>query len=140
MHTDTQAQTSVIRAVIVDDNEMFRSELVEYFGSQSGFEVIGQSNDGADAIMMAQTLHPDLVLMDISMPRISGVAAALKIKQYSPETKVVFVTIHEDPTYQAIAESLHMDGYVCKRTLKDSLPIALQRVKEEIMGRSPVLH
>jgi NarL family two-component system response regulator LiaR len=116
------------KILLADDNEEFRASLAEYLDQQSGVAVVGQVGDGRAAIYATHSLRPDLVLMDISMPGMSGLEAARQIKGFAPSTKIVFVTIHEDKTYQALAEVLGVDGFVCKSSVKQDLPKVLARV------------
>jgi len=118
-----------LKVLIVDDNELFRKVLAKFMKRQPNFQVIGQARDAHEAIALNQSLHPDLVLMDISMPGMSGVEAARLIKEHHPDTKIVFVTIHESETYQTLTEVLEVDGFVCKSYLKRDLPRVLQQLK-----------
>jgi DNA-binding NarL/FixJ family response regulator len=116
------------KILLADDNEEFRASLAEYLSQQAGVAVVGQVGDGRSAVFSAHSLRPDLILMDISMPGMSGLEAARQIKVFSPGTKIVFVTIHEDKTYQALAEVLGVDGFVCKSSVKHDLPKVLARM------------
>jgi len=140
MNGTTIDQTSTTNVLVVDDNEAFRISLSEFVDQQDGFHVIGKAKDGTEAILMTQAIQPDLILMDISMPRISGLAAALYMKQRSPNTKVVFITIHEDKTYQELAELVHVDGYVCNSSLKEQLPLMLEKMRGAGVEKSEVYH
>ncbi len=121
----------VSTVLVVDDNDEFRETLAGFVRRQEGFRVVGEAANGTDAIMMTHLLHPDLVLLDINMPQIGGVEAAFKIKIDSPETKVVFVTIHDDPTYRSIAETAQVYGYVSKKSIKKELSVVLRRIRED---------
>lgn len=111
-----------IRILLADDNEEFRKSLAEYLDLRPQFIVVGQAKNGLEAVSLAHARMPDLVLMDISMPEMSGLEAARRIKQLLPGIRVVFITIHEDRTYQSLAEVLGVDGFVCKNSLKKDLP------------------
>jgi DNA-binding NarL/FixJ family response regulator len=117
------------KVLIVDDNELFRKALAKFMKRQQKFQVIKQAANGDEAVALTQRLHPDLVLMDISMPGMSGVEAAQRIKQRFPGIKIVFVTIHDEETYQTLVKSLNFDGFVCKSSLKRDLPRVLQQIK-----------
>jgi len=117
------------KILLADDNEEFRASLAEYLNQQPGVAVVGQVGDGMAAVYSTHSLRPDLILMDISMPGMSGLEAERQIKVFSPATKIVFVTIHEDKTYQALAEVLGVDGFVCKSSVKHDLPGVLARVR-----------
>ncbi len=92
--------------------------------------MVGEAGNGIRAINLAQTLRPDLILMDISMPGIAGPEAVQVIKTISPDSKIVFVTIHEEGIFQEIANQMNLDGLIPKRTLKENLPSVLERFKK----------
>lgn len=119
MHEDLQI-------LVIDDNDEFRTELTEYIKHQPGVHVVGEGRDGREAISLAQTLQPDIILLDISMPGVGGIAAARKIKEESPHSKIVFITIHEEQTYHTLASMIGVDGFICKNNLKQELPPILK--------------
>ncbi len=118
-----------LKVIIVDDNELFRKVLAKFMKKQQQFQVIKQASNAHEAISLTQRLHPDLVLMDISMPGMSGMEAAQRIKQQFPNIKIVFVTIHEEEIYQTLVKSLNVDGFVCKSSLRRDLPRVLQQLR-----------
>jgi DNA-binding NarL/FixJ family response regulator len=140
MFQDTHAAPAMTRAasrgksrrsldvLIADDNAEFRTELSNYMRRLPGYRVVGEASDGLEIVSMTQQFHPDLVLMDISMPGMNGVGAARKIKEFSSTTKIVFVTIHENKTFQVLSDMLGMEGVVCKSSLLKELPGVLDRV------------
>lgn len=103
-----------IRVVVVDDHTLFRQGIVGLLASQPDIEVIGQAGSGQEALQVVTDLAPDVVLMDISMPGISGLDATREIKARAPGTNVVILTIHdrEDYLYQALRAGA--SGYVLK--------------------------
>lgn len=117
----------VLRVLIVDDHPQFQNDFVELLKKNEMVEIVGVATNGLEAISKVKLLQPDIVFMDISMPMMNGIEASLIIKVESPRTKIVFVTIHEDQTYQALAEVIHADGFVCKSTLKNDLPNVLKK-------------
>jgi DNA-binding NarL/FixJ family response regulator len=121
-----------LRILIVDDNDGFRSELSQYMEHQPGIEVVGQGRNGQEAIILALALHPDIILMDISMPGIGGLEAARRIKEQSPASKIIFVTIHDEKTYHTLASMIGVDGFVCKNNLKKDLPSILKKLEKTI--------
>lgn len=118
-----------LSVLVVDDNTTYRTGLAEYLQKQDGVRVIGQAKDGLEAVSLALTLDPDLIFMDISMPGLGGLEATKRIKQQSKETKIVFVTIHEEKTYQVLAEMLQADGFICKSSVKQDLPKVLEHIR-----------
>lgn len=118
-----------LRVVLADDNEDFRNEFAEYLSKQPGIELIGVAKDGFEAISFVHLLSPDLILLDISMPELNGFEVAKQLMENSTDTKIIFVTIHEEKTYLAMAKLLGVDGCVCKSSLKQDLPILLKKVR-----------
>jgi DNA-binding NarL/FixJ family response regulator len=84
------------KILIVDDHSAARTTIRSLL-DWHGFEVCGEAKDGKEAIEQVVELRPDLVLLDINMPVMNGVQAALEIRRFTPETKIVFFTIHESP-------------------------------------------
>src|SRR5437879_5462373 len=106
--------TPTLTVLVADDNDEFRTDLVKFLKTRTEIGAVRQAKNGMEAVNMTQTLHPDLVLMDISMPGMSGIEAVKNIRESSPGTKIVFVTIHEEKLYRALAHLLDVEGFVCK--------------------------
>jgi DNA-binding NarL/FixJ family response regulator len=121
-----------LATLVVDDNGVYRSELIEYLRTQEGIEIVGEAEDGSGAIVMAQALNPDLVLMDISMPGVSGLEAARVIKDKHTRAKVVLVTIHEEKTYRQLADVIRADGFICKSTVTRDFPKVVGRIRSAL--------
>src|SRR5258706_9424621 len=113
----TKNKVPPLKVLIVDDHEWFRKEIRSFLEHHVGIEIIGEASDGLEAVSYAKVLLPDLVLLDISMPRMNGFEAARQIKEYLPTIKIVIVTIHENETYQAFAELMNVEGFICKSSL-----------------------
>ena len=118
--------------LVVDDSDTFRSALISYLEKQDGIEVVEEAKSAREAFLFARLLAPHLVLMDISMPGLSGLDGAAFIKQSSPSTRVVFVSIHDEETYRNTMRDLHVDGFVSKNNLTRDLPELLRRFKKEL--------
>ncbi len=103
-----------IRVVVVDDHTLIRQGIVGLLSSQPDIEVVGQAGSGQEAIAAAAALTPDVVLMDVSMPGMSGLDAAREIRNRQPDVQVLILTIHdrEDYLYQALRAGA--SGYVLK--------------------------
>lgn len=103
-----------IRVVVVDDHTLIRQGIVGLLSSQPDIEVIGQAGSGQEAIAAAAELSPDVMLMDVSMPGISGLDATREIRSRQPEVQILILTIHdrEDYLYQALRAGA--SGYVLK--------------------------
>jgi DNA-binding NarL/FixJ family response regulator len=100
--------------LIVDDNPNLRKELRSLLAYHQEFEVGGEAADGLEAIDYVKKIHPDLVLMDISMPGVGGIEATKEIKKQWPGTKILIFTIHKSPEYQTAAFNAGADGYLNK--------------------------
>lgn len=104
----------LIRVLLVDDHSIFRKGLAGLLEKEDGFEVVGEAQDGTEAVEKAQQLKPDVILMDISMPGTDGIAATQKIREAIPSTKIVMLTILEEDKklFDAIKAGAH--GYLIK--------------------------
>jgi DNA-binding NarL/FixJ family response regulator len=102
-----------MRILVVDDHALFRDGIVSLLIA-SGFEIIGQAENGAQAVAAALALRPDLVLMDVSMPEMSGLEALREIKRQAPEIQVVMLTISDDDNDLLAAIQAGARGYLLK--------------------------
>lgn len=105
--------TARIRILVVDDYEPWRRFCVTLL-AREGWHILGECSDGEEAIQKANELKPDLVLLDISLPRINGIAAARRIRQVSPNSKILFVNETRSPEIAKKALSTGAQGYVVK--------------------------
>ncbi len=121
--------------LVVDDNDSYRADLIDFLEKQEDVQIIGQARDGLEAMSLTHTLNPDLVMIDISMPGVGGLEATRHIKEYRPDTRVVFVTIHEERTYQILADILQADGFVCKSSAKRDIPKVLRKIRAGLVGK-----
>ena len=100
--------------LIVDDNESMRHLLRTFVESKTKFPVCGSAANGMEAIEKAQQLHPDLVLLDLSMPILNGAEAAVVLKGIMPETKIILFTMHGDNIGESLAVALGIDLVLAK--------------------------
>jgi DNA-binding NarL/FixJ family response regulator len=116
------------RILIVEDHTLLRAGLRALLSQDADIEIVGESDNGRDAVQAIGTLSPNLVLMDLSMPGMNGIEAILDIKRRYPDTRVLVLTIHKTDEY--IHESLRAgaDGYILKDASQDELRIAIQSV------------
>jgi two-component system response regulator NreC len=117
---------SEIRLLLVDDHEVVRTGLRMLLESQSDIKILGEANTGAEAIQMAGKLNPDVVVMDITLPDITGIEATRRLKERHPEISVVALTIHEDEQYFFEMLQAGASGYVPKRAAPEDLISAIR--------------
>ena len=117
-----------IRIVIADDNAVVRDGLRAHIMAQSGLAVVGEAIDGEQAWTCARALCPDVLLLDLSMPGVSGLEAAKRIAADCPEVRIIILTMHEERTYVALLTRAGAAGYVLKRTASASLVSAIRVV------------
>ena len=116
------------RIVIAEDHTILREGLRALLAHHSDLEITGEAEDGLEAIRRVEKLMPDLLLMDLSMPRMSGMAALKDIKKRFPETKVIILTVHKTEEYILAALQAGADGYVLKDATHDELIMAIRIV------------
>ena len=102
------------RILLVDDHALFREGLAGIIAAQPDMEVVGEARDGLEAVIKAQALKPDLVLMDVQMPGLNGLDATRQIKQALPETTVVMLTVRDDDDKLFTALKYGAQGYLLK--------------------------
>ncbi|MBI5755816.1 MAG: response regulator transcription factor [Nitrospirae bacterium] len=118
-----------ISILIVDDHALFRQGLRRILESDHGFAVVGEATDGGEAIQLARELHPNIILMDISMPHLNGLEATQKIKRLLPKTDVLLLTMHEDTFLQEEGLRMGASGYILKKSVDRDLFEAIRRVR-----------
>jgi two-component system response regulator NreC len=110
-----------IRVLIVDDHPIVRSGLQSLLMAESDIEVVGEASDGKEGIEKTETLHPDVVLMDISMPNMDGLIATRQIKGRSPEIQILVLSIHRSDDYFFEMLQAGASGYILKTARIDDL-------------------
>jgi len=118
----------VLKILLVDDHPIVREGLKTLILTQSDMEVIGEASDGQEACQQASLLQPDLVIMDISMPGLSGTQATERLCRECPKVKVLVLTIHEDKGYIRQLLAAGAAGYVLKRAAGEELIHAIRVV------------
>jgi DNA-binding NarL/FixJ family response regulator len=116
--------TSLQRVLVVEDHTSFRRVICELLRQRADVLIVGEAADGLDAIRQAETLRPDVVMLDIGLPKLNGIEAAGRIRAVAPDAKLIFVTIESSPEIveQAFRGGAH--GYVYKpRAQRDVLPV-----------------
>lgn len=119
-----------IRLVLVDDHQIVRAGLRMLFAAEPDMEIVGEVDNGADAIRMVQELQPDVVIMDVAMPGMNGIEATRRIKEVTPYTAVLALTMHEDEEYFFEMLNAGASGYIPKRAAPDDLVAAIRAVAQ----------
>jgi two-component system response regulator NreC len=115
-----------IRILLADDHTVLRSGLRALLSAQADLEVAGEAADGGEALRLAQTLKPDVVVMDIGMPGVSGIDATARIRRELPSTKVLILSMHDDQGYLRQALRAGASGYVLKKAADTELLAAIR--------------
>ena len=127
------------RLAIVDDHELAREGLRDMLDDETDVEVVGEATNGREALLLCSRVRPDLVLMDVRMPEMDGLAATRELKQRHPEISVMMVTMHENPDYLLEALKAGAAGYVLKDAPRHEVITAVQRVREGESALDPDL-
>ena len=116
------------RVVIAEDHRIIREGLRSLLASNSDLEIVGEAEDGLDAIRRIEKLKPHLVLMDLSMPKMDGLDAITEIKKQAPNTKVLVLTVHKAEEYVFASLKAGADGYLLKDATHAELMMAVTSV------------
>jgi len=117
-----------LRIVLADDHTILREGLRALLSADPKFEIVAEAEDGRQAVRCVEKLGPDLLLMDLSMPRMSGIDAISEIKKRYPETKIIALTVHKTEEYLLTTLQAGADGYVLKDATHDELVMAIHNV------------
>ena len=117
-----------VRIVLADDHTILREGLRALLSADPNFDIVGEAEDGREAVRCVEKLGPDLLLMDLSMPRMSGMDAISEIKKRFPKTKMVALTVHKTEEYLLATLQAGADGYVLKDATHDELIMAIKNV------------
>ena len=123
--------SDLARVLIVDDNEEMLARSAEVL--RPACEVVGAVKDGQAALQAAEALHPDVIVLDISMPGMTGLEVASRLRSSGSKAAVVFLTVHDESDVVRAAKVVGGLGYVLKRRLASDLAVAVQ---EALAGRS----
>jgi DNA-binding NarL/FixJ family response regulator len=117
-----------VRIVLAEDHTILREGLRALLTADPNFEIIGEAADGRAAVRFVEKQIPDLILMDLSMPRMTGMDAIREIKKRYPQTKIIALTVHKTEEYLRTTLHAGADGYVLKDATRDELMMAIQSV------------
>jgi DNA-binding NarL/FixJ family response regulator len=119
-----------IRILLVDDHPIVRQGLKTLLEGHSGWEVIGEAADGAEAVEKAKDLSPDVMVLDVTMPRMNGLEACRMLRQECPGLEILFVTQHDSPQMMREALEAGARGYVVKSNAARDLLAAVDAVSQ----------
>jgi DNA-binding NarL/FixJ family response regulator len=122
------ARTHKIRVMIADDHAILRAGLKMLVNAQPDMEVISEASDGEKAVQVARETRPDVALLDLTMPRVGGMQALQQMARNCSETRVLVLTMHDDPAYLRSALAAGAAGYLLKRAVDAELLAAIRAV------------
>ena len=127
----------MVRVLVIDDFEPWRSYVRSMLQEQHQYEVIGEATDGLEGVQKAEELEPDLILLDIGLPKLNGIAAARQIRQRAPHSRILCTS--QDSSWDIAEETLRAgaQGYLVKEDAQEELLIAVSAVLrgEKFLGR-----
>ena len=117
-----------IRILLVDDNPSFLAATRRYLHTLPAIQVVGEARNGQDALFKTALLQPDLVLLDISMPGLSGLEVARRIKSWTEPPAIAFLSMNSGDAYHAATRELGLLGFLEKSKLATELPVIIARL------------
>lgn len=128
-----------IRLMLVDDHEVVRVGLKNFLQTQEDFEVVAEASDGEQAVNRAMTAHPDIILMDITMPGVDGLEATRRLRVLCPECLILALTVHDDKQYFMQMLAAGASGYITKQAAGDDLIAAIHAISAGSVFLQPAL-
>jgi two-component system response regulator NreC len=119
-----------IRILLADDHNVMRGGLRLLLERQPGFKVVGEASDGRQAVEQAEATKPDIIVLDIAMPNLSGIEAAQRISALLPQTRIIILSMHSDESYVLRALKAGAKGYLLKDSAENDLIEAIRAVDE----------
>ncbi len=128
-----------IRLMLVDDHEVVRVGLKTFLQTQEDFDVVAEASDGEEAINLAMTTHPDVILMDITMPGVDGLEATRRLRVLCPKCLILALTVHDDKQYFMQMLAAGASGYITKQAAGDDLIAAIHTISAGNVFLQPAL-
>jgi DNA-binding NarL/FixJ family response regulator len=119
-----------VRILVVDDHPVVRHGVRTLLGSRSEWEIVDEAEDGIEAVEKADRLKPDVIVLDVSMPRMDGLEACRRIRKSVPKSEILIVTQHDSPQMMREALGAGARGYVVKANMARDLPAAVDAVSQ----------
>lgn len=134
-----RAPSDPVRVVIADDHDLARAGLRSMLARERDVEIVGEAVNGQEAVSLCRRLQPDLLLTDVRMPELDGLAVTRAIKERQPQISVIIVTMHEDPEYLFEALKAGAAGYLLKGASHREIVTAVRQVARGEMLLQPEL-
>lgn len=130
---------NTIRLMLVDDHDIVRTGLKSFLDTQEGLQVVAEASSGEEAIEQAQISHPDVIVMDITMPEMDGLEATRRLKELDEDYCILALTVHEDKQYLFEMLSAGASGYITKQVAAEELVTAIRCVAQGNVYLQPAL-
>jgi two-component system NarL family response regulator len=114
--------------MVADDQELYRRGVEVVLSTEDDIALVGEAADGAEAVIRAEETVPDVILMDIRMPKVDGIEAARRIKELVPTTKIIMLTVSDEDTHLYDAIKAGATGYLLKDTAIEDVPVSIRKV------------
>lgn len=131
--------SGVIRVLVADDHAVVRADIVALLSAEPGIEVVGEAVDGEQVVELALALRPDLVVMDVRMPRLTGDAATARIRERADDVRVLVLTTYESDASILSAIEAGASGYLLKAAPAEELIAGVRSVAAGEVARSPAI-
>jgi DNA-binding NarL/FixJ family response regulator len=129
----------MIRVVVADDHHLVRQGICALLEKADDMQVVGEAANGLEAVELTAALSPDVVVMDVSMPRLDGRQAVERIKELDTNTVVIILSVHADPILVRQLINRGAKGYLLKRSIADELPLAIRAAIQGQLFLSPAI-
>lgn len=116
-----------LNVLLVDDDPGFRKAVRRLSEKETTFNLVGEAENGEQALRLDHELRPEVIFMDITMPRLNGLEATRRIKARRPDVKVIILSVHEEEAYRRAATESGADGFVLKKTILTDLNSTMRR-------------
>jgi two-component system, NarL family, nitrate/nitrite response regulator NarL len=123
-------KVGTVRTLVVDDSEVSLRTICSFLSAQPGIELVATANGGEQALQLARKLHPQLVFMDVQMPKMNGIDATLVLTREQPAVNVIIVTVHDTPELRQACFEAGARCFVSKHRLAQELPTLLRCLQD----------